>query len=99
MPARRDTAICAYELSNSGLVDALDGLLELFESRVLTFDTDAARRYAELAITAKHKGRGCPIPDGTIAAIAAAQGFKVATRDTAPFEAAGVSVINPWKAT
>jgi hypothetical protein len=36
--------------------------------------------------------------DAYIAAIAAANGFTVATRDTRPFEAAGVSVINPWVA-
>lgn len=35
--------------------------------------------------------------DGQIAAIAAAHGFTVATRDTAPFVAAGVPVINPWE--
>lgn len=34
--------------------------------------------------------------DAYIAAIAAASGFAVATRDTRPFEAAGVVVINPW---
>jgi predicted nucleic acid-binding protein len=31
-----------------------------------------------------------------IAAIASAKGFMVATRDTSPFEAAGVPTINPW---
>jgi predicted nucleic acid-binding protein len=36
--------------------------------------------------------------DAFIAAIALANGFTVATRETRPFEAAGVSVINPWKA-
>jgi len=35
--------------------------------------------------------------DGYIAAIAAANGFAVATRDTSPFEAAGAAVINPWQ--
>ena len=39
-----------------------------------------------------------PIPDGFIAAIAAARGFAVATRDIAPYEAAGLEVINPWSA-
>lgn len=37
-----------------------------------------------------------PTPDGYIAAIAVAHGFNVATRDVAPFHAAGVTVINPW---
>lgn len=76
---------------------ALDGFLELFGDRVLPFDTNAARHYAELAVTAKAGGRGFPTPDGYIAAIAAANGFTVASRDTGPFEAAGVTVINPWQ--
>ena len=77
---------------------ALDGLMGLFKDRVLPFDADAARRYAGLAVTAKTGGRGFPMPDGYIAAIAASRGFIVASRDTAPYEAAGVSVINPWEA-
>jgi predicted nucleic acid-binding protein len=36
--------------------------------------------------------------DAYTAAIAAAHGFTVASRDVAPFHAAGVSVINPWAA-
>lgn len=78
------------------LAQALDGLLVLFKDRVLPFDSDAARFYAELAVAAKAGGRGFPTPDGYIAAISASRGFFVASRDTAPFEAAGVSVINPW---
>lgn len=80
------------------LKQALDGLMGLFRGRVLPFDTDAAWRYAELAVTAKVGGRGFPTPDGYIAAIAASRDFIVASRDTAPYEAAGVSVINPWQA-
>ncbi|MCW5236416.1 type II toxin-antitoxin system VapC family toxin [Verminephrobacter eiseniae] len=79
------------------LAQALDGLMGLFRDRVLPFDTDAARRYAELAVTAKTGGRGWPRPDGYIAAIAASRGFIVASRDTAPYEAAGVAVIDPWR--
>jgi predicted nucleic acid-binding protein len=78
------------------LAQTLDGLMGLFRDRVLPFDIDAARRYAELAVTAKTGGRGFPTPDGYIAAIAASRSFIVASRDTAPYEAAGVSVINPW---
>lgn len=75
---------------------ALEGVLRLFRDRVLPFDTDAARRYADLALIAKASGRGFPTPDGYIAAIAASQGFIVASRDAAPFEAAKIAVINPW---
>jgi predicted nucleic acid-binding protein len=76
---------------------ALTELLELFKDRLLPFDTDAARRYADLAVTAKNGGRGFPTPDGYIAAIAASCGFIVASRDTAPYEAACVTAISPWK--
>ena len=79
-----------------GLGETLDGLLELFGNRVLTFDTEAARHYAELAVKARAAGKGFPTPDGYIGAIAASKGFIVATRDTNPFEVAGLPVINPW---
>ena len=80
------------------LAQALDGLMGLFRDRVLPFDVEAARRYAELAVAARAAGRGFPTPDGYIAAIAASRGFIVSSRDTAPYEAAGVKVINPWAA-
>lgn len=80
------------------LATALDGLLALFKNRVLSFDADAAGRYAELAVAARLAGHGFPLPDGYIAAIAVSRGFVVASRDTAPFEAAGIAVINPWEA-
>lgn len=79
------------------LASALDGLMELFKDRVLPFDTDAARHYAELAMTAKNGGRGFPAPDGYIAAIAVSNGYIVASRDASAFEAAQVTVINPWE--
>ena len=79
------------------LFKTLDGMVALFGERVLPFDTNAARHYAKLAVTARCAGRGFPTPDGYIAAIAVSRGFIVASRDTAPFEAAGVAVINPWQ--
>ena len=79
------------------LTRALDGLMKLFEDRVLSFDTEAARHYAELAVSARNGGRGFPTPDGYIAAIAASRGFVVASRDRSPFEAGGLKVINPWE--
>ncbi|BBB08426.1 MULTISPECIES: type II toxin-antitoxin system VapC family toxin [Alphaproteobacteria] len=80
------------------LADALDGVMELFADRVLPFDVGAARHYAELAVKARAAGKGFPTPDGYIAAIAASKGFAVATRDTTAFDAAGVEVIDPWRA-
>jgi len=79
------------------LSETLDGLLSLFGNRVLAFDADAARTYSGIAVAARAAGKGFPTPDGYIAAIAAAHGFSVATRDAAPFHAAGLKVINPWR--
>lgn len=81
---------------NAALTHTLDGLLALFDGRVLAFDTDAARHYAEVAVTARAAGKSLPTPGGYIAAVAKARGFAVATRDVAPFQAAGLQVINPW---
>ena len=78
------------------LAQALGGLLDLFTGRVLPFDAAAAQQYAELAVNARNRGRGFPTPDGYIAAIAASRGYIMASRDTGPYEAGGVSVINPW---
>ena len=79
-----------------GLAAALDGVLDLFAGRILSFDTDAARCYADLAVSARAVGKGFPTPDGYIAAIAAAHNFAVGSRDTSAFAAAGLTVINPW---
>lgn len=81
------------------LAATMQGLLDLFDGRILPFDIAAAQRYADLAVAARAVGRGFPTPDGYIAAIAVAHGFVVASRDTSAFEAAGIEVINPWKTT
>ncbi len=75
---------------------AVDGVLAVFAGRILPFDTEAARHYADLAVRARARGHGFPTPDGYIAAIAAAHGYAVASRDTAPFLAAGLTVLDPW---
>ncbi len=78
------------------LASALEQVEVLFGARILPFDLPAARFYAAAAAQARAAGRGFPTPDGYIAAIAGAAKMAVATRDTAPFEAAGLKVVNPW---
>ena len=70
---------------------------ELFPNRILSFDGRAAVAYASLIVEARRDGYAISIADGQIAAIAAVHGFTVATRDVAPFQAAGVPVLKPWK--
>ena len=81
----------------STLTRSLDGLLALFGDRVLPFDADAARHHSVLAVAARNAGRGFPTPDGYIAAIAASRGFIVASRDTSPYQAGGLRVVDPWQ--
>lgn len=71
-------------------------LLPLFAERVLAFDLSCSRAYAEIVSSARTLGRAIVGADAYISAIAATHGFAVATRDAAPFEAAGLKVINPW---
>ena len=72
-------------------------VLPAFAGRVLPFDLDASKAYGELMARAR-VGAGLAIgnADGYIAATAAARGLMVATRDTSPFKAAGLAVIDPW---
>ena len=81
----------------TGIHEGLENqVLPLFVSRVLPFDLAASKAYAELMTAARSAGLAMAMADGQIAAIAAANGMAVASRDTSPFEAAGVRVINPW---
>lgn len=77
---------------------AIREVLAVFATRILPFDLAAARHFSELAAKARATGQGFPVPDAYIAAIAAANGFAVATRDASAFTAAGLRVIDPWTA-
>ena len=71
-------------------------LLPLFAGRVLPFDFAVTEAYAEVMSQARMAGQSISTADGYIAATAAANGMSIATRDTNPFVAAGLQVINPW---
>jgi predicted nucleic acid-binding protein len=83
-----------------GLSESLEKqVLPLFAGRVLPFDLACTRAYAENLKKSRSSGLAIAAADGFIAAIAATNGLTVATRDTGPFEAGGVAVINPWRAS
>lgn len=68
----------------------------LFGDRILPFDVPAAQAFANVVVRARRQGYTISIADGQIAAIAAAHSLSIASRDEAPFHAAGIAVINPW---
>jgi predicted nucleic acid-binding protein len=90
-------AILPQGRRKQSLTMMIDQVLALFQPRILPFDQAAARAYAGLIAQARLAGRAINTPDAQIAAIAKAHGFAIATRDAMPFEAAGLTVINPWK--
>lgn len=73
-------------------------VLPRFSGRILPFDLAATQPYANLMTRARAASVVIGHYDGCIAAIALASGMVVASRDTAPFKAAGVTVIDPWQA-
>ncbi len=82
----------------AGLEAKIIAVLETFgAARILSFDAAAARGYAMIVARARRAGQVISVADGVIAATAYVRGFAVATRDAAPFAAAGVGVVNPWK--
>ena len=76
-----------------------DQVLPLFEGRVLAFDAPAAHAYAQVHAGAQAAGNPISFADGAIAAIAAAHGFAVATRNVRDFKGTGVEVVDPWAQT
>ena len=96
---RAGVALLPVGKRRAGLQENLEKrVLPLFAGRVLPFDLACTQAYAELMAQARVAGLAVATTDGYIAAIAAANGFSVATRDTSAFEAAGAAVINPWRA-
>ena len=72
-------------------------VLPSFVGRVLPFYLACTSAYAELLATVRKAGSSIETADACIAAIALANGFTVAPRDTSPFQAARLTVINPWQ--
>ena len=78
---------------------AIDALIDQdFQSRVLPFDSLAAKAYAEIVSQRRTAGRPIAEADCQIAAIARATNAPIATRNVKDFDGCGVRVINPWNA-
>jgi predicted nucleic acid-binding protein len=64
--------------------------------RVLTYDRDAARSYAEIASNRKKMGKPISQFDAMIAAVAHSRGATLATRNVKDFEGCAVQLVDPW---
>jgi predicted nucleic acid-binding protein len=62
----------------------------------LPWDAAISRRWAELVVDLKQKGKTMPLLDGMIAATALQHDLIIATRNTRDFKKAGLKVFDPF---
>jgi predicted nucleic acid-binding protein len=87
-PGRRRTELSAD----------VDALLDRFSDRVLPYDVEAARAYAELRAARRQQGVALSVEDGMIAAICRVNSARLATRNVRDFEGLGLGIVDPWSA-
>ena len=71
-------------------------MIPLFEDRILSFDRQAARVFAQINASAQAAGNPISFADCAIAAIASARGFMLATRNVRDFKGSNIEILNPW---
>jgi|SRR5579863_467500 len=67
-----------------------------FAGRILAFDMDAARAFADISARRRLLGRPIGELDAQIAGIARSQDAAIATRNVRDFRDCGVELIDPW---
>ena len=79
------------------LWDAADNIFyEYFAGQVLSFDSDAADMFADIAASRRIAGKPISQFDVMVAAMARSRGAILATRNVKDFDDCGIDVINPW---
>jgi predicted nucleic acid-binding protein len=68
-----------------------------FENRILSFDTNVVRIWAQITVNAEALGKSMAAFDSIIAATAKAHDCILVTRNIRDFANAGVEVLNPWE--
>jgi len=82
-----------------GLWDAAKRIFaEDFADQVLSFDSDAAEMYAEIAASRRSAGKPISQFDAMIAAMARSRGAILATRNAKDFEDCNIDIVDPWTA-
>lgn len=69
-----------------------------FADRIYPLTEDAALAYGEIMGAAARQSAAMSAPDGMIAAIARANGGRLATCNLADFRTTGLDVVSPWNA-
>jgi predicted nucleic acid-binding protein len=69
---------------------------EDFAGRLLSFDSDAADLYADIAVSRRNAGKQISQFDAMIAAVARSRGATLATRNVKDFIDCGIALVDPW---
>jgi toxin FitB len=64
----------------------------------MSFDSDAADMYAEIAASRRMVGKPVSQFDAMIAAMARSRGASLATRNARDFDDCGIEIVDPWTA-
>lgn len=91
--------LLAKSRRREGLLVAAEAMFsEDFAGRILSFDSEAARAFAQIATRRRLAGRPISQADAQIAAIVEIHNATLATRNGADFESTGIRLVNPWNA-
>lgn len=94
---RYGAAILTAGRRRETLVSDIERMLrDAFGNRILPFDSDAARAYANIAAMRRAAGRPIAPADCQIAAIASSRGMAVATRNVRDFKDMRIEIVDPW---
>jgi hypothetical protein len=80
------------------LLAAADEVFATFQDKVLPFDAEAARHYADVVVEREQAGTPISGFDAQIAAICRSSNAILATRNTDDFTGLGLALVNPWDA-
>ncbi|MDR2703755.1 MAG: type II toxin-antitoxin system VapC family toxin [Cellulomonadaceae bacterium] len=79
------------------LAKEIDAILEAARPKILDFTEEAASLFADFRVEQEKYGPASSTEDLQIAAIAAANGLTLATRNVKDFRHLDISIINPWE--
>ncbi len=80
------------------IATAAERMFAEFSGRTLSFGETAAIQYGQLVAEQTRNGRPITVEDAQIAAVALANGLKLATRNVKDFtDIPNLTIINPWK--
>jgi predicted nucleic acid-binding protein len=74
-----------------------EDIFEVHHDRIVGFDLECAREFAQVYTLQHQAGRSAGTADTQLAAIARLHGLRLATRNIRHFDGLGIALLNPWQ--